>query len=119
MTVHSSRRAFLAASVQFPALLATTNTSDAYWGLVRSQFAFSEDRVPMNAANLCPAPRSVAERAAELTRDMDFDCSASNRAKFAKLLEESRSRVASQLGASADEIALVRNTSEANNIVNN
>jgi selenocysteine lyase/cysteine desulfurase len=119
MTVHSSRRAFLAASVQFPALLATTNTSDAYWGLVRSQFAFSEDRVPMNAANLCPAPRSVAERAAELTRDMDFDCSASNRAKFAKLLEESRSRVASQLGASADEIALVRNTSEANNIINN
>lgn len=119
MTVQSSRRAFLAASVQFPALLAATNTSDSYWGLVRSQFAFSEDRVPMNAANLCPSPRSVADRTAELTRDMDFDCSASNRAKFAKLLEESRSRVASQLGATADEVALVRNTSEANNIINN
>ena len=50
---------------------------------------------------------------------MDFDCSASNRAKFAKLLEESRARVASQMGASPDEIALVRNTSEANNIINN
>jgi selenocysteine lyase/cysteine desulfurase len=118
MTVNTSRRTFLTASVQFPALLAAT-AGDAYWSLVRSQFAFPEERVPMNAANLCPSPRAVADRVAELTRDVDYDCSASNRAKFARLLEDSRERVAAQLGASADEIALVRNTSEANNIVNN
>jgi len=73
----------------------------------------------MNAANLCPSPRVVSDRVTELTRDIDRDCSSQNRAKFAKLLEQSRGKVAAQLGVSADEIALVRNTSEANNTINN
>ena len=72
----------------------------------------------MNAANLCPSPRAVAERVRELTRDIDVDCSFPNRAKFGPLLEKSREAVAAQLGVTADEIALVRNTSEANNVVN-
>ncbi|HEY7818716.1 MAG TPA: aminotransferase class V-fold PLP-dependent enzyme, partial [Vicinamibacteria bacterium] len=92
---------------------------EAYWGLVRAQFSFSEEKVPMNAANLCPSPRSVAERVTELTTDIDRDCSFNNRAKFEDLLESSRSKVAGQLGVSAEEIALVRNTSEANNTINN
>lgn len=91
---------------------------EAYWELVRAQFSFREARVPMNAANLCPSPRAVADRVEALTRDIDRDCSFENRAKFRALLEESRGRVAAQLGADADEIALVRNTSEANNTVN-
>lgn len=93
--------------------------SEPYWRLVRSQFSFREDRVPMNAANLCPTPAHVASRVEELTRDVDIDCSFQNRDKFASLLENTRSKVAAQLGASADEIALVRNTSEANNTINN
>ena len=92
---------------------------ESYWGLVRAQFPFREERVPMNAANLCPSPRSVAARVEDLTRDIDRDCSFDNRAKFRGLTEESRAAVAAQLGVSADEIALVRNTSEANNTVNN
>jgi selenocysteine lyase/cysteine desulfurase len=55
----------------------------------------------------------------ELTADIDRDCSFNNRAKFADLLEGSRAKVAGQLGVSPEEIALVRNTSEANNTVNN
>ena len=39
--------------------------------MVRQQFAFGESKVPMNAANLCPSPRVVAEQVAELTRDID------------------------------------------------
>lgn len=96
-----------------------TPSGDPYWNLVRSQFAFSEDHVPMNAANLAPSPRVVSDRVSNLTRDIDVDCSFNNRAKFKKLLEEARSKVAQHLGVSADEIALVRNTSEANNIINN
>ncbi|MFQ5789237.1 MAG: aminotransferase class V-fold PLP-dependent enzyme, partial [Acidobacteriota bacterium] len=61
----------------------------------------------------------VAERVTELTRDIDVDCSFNNRAKFRKLREESRRKVAEHLGVSPEEIALVRNTSEANNIINN
>lgn len=91
---------------------------EAYWEQVRAQFAFREERVPMNAANLCPSPRAVADRVEELTRDIDRDCSFNNRAKFSEMLEESRAAVAAQLGVGPDEIALVRNTSEANNTVN-
>ena len=73
----------------------------------------------MNAANLCPSPRQVAEKVVELTQDIDEDCSFNNRAKFKSMLEHSRCQVANQLGVTSDEIALVRNTSEANNIINN
>ena len=92
---------------------------EAYWELVRAQFSFTEDRVPMNAANLCPSPRSVAARVEDLTRDIDRDCSFNNRAKFRDLTEQSRAAVATQLGVNPDEIAIVRNTSEANNTINN
>jgi len=92
---------------------------ESYWSMVRSQFAFSETAVPMNAANLCPSFRAVAETVAALTYDIDRDCSFNNRAKFDGLLEDSRQVVAAQLNVSPDEIALVRNTSEANNTINN
>ncbi|HSF20283.1 MAG TPA: aminotransferase class V-fold PLP-dependent enzyme [Vicinamibacteria bacterium] len=101
------------------ALAETSLDGEPYWQLVRSQFSFREEKVPMNAANLCPSPRAVAERVTELTQDIDRDCSFNNRAKFRDLLEASRAKVAKQLRVSEDEIALVRNTSEANNTVNN
>ncbi len=133
MAQSASRRSFLselaagaaflpaaAASLgQLSPLLAAAGEGNAYWEMVRRQFPFGEEKVPMNAANLCPSPRVVAERVSELTRDIDFDCSFNNRDKFKVSLEESRRKVAEQLRVSADEIALVRNTSEANNVVNN
>lgn len=102
---------------QSPAAL-PANGAD-YWGMVRAQFAFGEQAVPMNAANLCPSFRAVADAVQRLTADIDMDCSFNNRAKFGDMLESTRSLVAEQLGVSADAIALVRNTSEANNIINN
>src|SRR5262245_6314764 len=101
------------------ALTAAPPAGEDRWQVVRQQFAFRDDKVPLNAANLCPSPRVVADRVAELTRDIDADCSFQNRARFQTLLETSRQKVAQQLGVTADEIALVRNTSEANNTVNN
>ncbi len=127
MTRRTSRRAFMGAMGAGSALavlarreLAAESIADEerYWEMVRRQFSFSEDKVPMNAANLCPAPRHVTERVADLTREIDRDCSFNNRAQFADLREESRRKVAAHLNVSADEIALVRNTSEGNNIVN-
>ncbi|MBI1353625.1 MAG: aminotransferase class V-fold PLP-dependent enzyme [Acidobacteria bacterium] len=108
-----------AALPRFASALAASTGDDGYWQAVRRQFAFAEDKVPMNAANLCPSPRAVGERVAELTRDIDADCSFQNRAKFAQLTEDARAKVAEMMGVSADEIALVRNTSESNNIINN
>jgi len=116
MSIHS-RRAFLAGFGS--AVAAPAAGGEAYWLTVRRQFPFTEERVPMNAANLCPSPRAVADRVTELTRDIDTDCSFQNRRKFADLVERARARIAAQLGVSADEVAIVRNTSEANNIINN
>lgn len=124
---NTSRRDFLkttsamiaGASSVFPRLAKAQTGSADYWQMVRAQFAFTDMAVPMNAANLCPSFRAVAENVALLTADIDIDCSFNNRAKFNALLENSRSLVADQLGVSADEVALVRNTSEANNIINN
>ena len=99
--------------------LGAASNDGSYWEMVRRQFPFREARVPMNAANLCPAPRVVAEAVAELSHDIDVDCSFNNRGKFKTMLELSRKQVADQLGVDSDEVALVRNTSEANNIINN
>ncbi len=96
-----------------------TMADEDYWRLVRSQFSFTDDAVPMNAANLCPSFRAVAEQVSLLTADIDRDCSFENRAKFSGLLDASRTAVAAQLNVSPREVALVRNTSEANNIINN
>jgi selenocysteine lyase/cysteine desulfurase len=96
-----------------------SDREELYWSEVRAQFEFRDDKVPMNAANLCPSPRAIAQRVTELTRDIDVDCSFNNREKFKKLLESSRSKIAGQLGVTSDEVALVRNTSEANNVINN
>ncbi len=100
-------------------LLAATSSDEAFWQVVRYQFAFSEEKVPMNAGNLCPSPEAVSQHVTDVTRDIDIDCSFQNRDKFKQTLEDSRSKVAAQLGVSPDEIALVRNTSEANNVINN
>ncbi len=132
MVPETSRRSFLKRLAGGAALLPAAKAlgeshsplpapdeGEAYWEMVREQFPFREEKVPMNAANLCPAPRVVTDRVVALTRDINMDCSFNNRAKFAQLREESRSKVAQHLGVSADEIALVRNTSEANNTINN
>ena len=131
MVYQASRRSFLrglaggaalwtAASLgELSPLLAAASESEFYWQMIRWQFPFREGKIPMNAANLCPSPLPIAERVTELTRDIDIDCSFNNRAKFSDLLTTSRQKVAEHLHVSTDEIALVRNTSEANNIINN
>jgi isopenicillin-N epimerase len=127
MTSFNSRRGFLKTSTTLVAGAAASSSisfaqqtdGEDFWDMVRNQFSFTEKAVPMNAANLCPSFRAVSEKVALLTADIDQDCSFNNRAKFSGLLEQTRSLVAAQLNVSLDEIALVRNTSEANNIINN
>ena len=80
-----SRRAFLRATAATPIALPFARSAsaddEALFRMVRREFPFDEDKVPMNAANLCPSPRSVADRVSELTRDIDRDCSFQNRGK--------------------------------------
>ncbi len=126
METTTSRRQFLqntallvgASALSQRAHPQSSNTGEDYWEQVRAQFSFTENAVPMNAANLCPSFRAVAENVQLLTADIDQDCSFNNRGKFGDLLDNARASVAKQLNVSPDEIALVRNTSEANNMIN-
>ena len=101
------------------ALRADEPADEDFWRLVKAAFPLREGLIFMHAANLCPSPISVQQRVFELTRDVDRDASSSNRRKFGQLREESRSALARFLGAEADEIAIVRNTSSANATVVN
>jgi selenocysteine lyase/cysteine desulfurase len=60
----------------------------------------------------------VSAEVTRYTQLIDVDPSFQNRDQFAEHLETSRAAVAGQLGIKVDEVALVRNTSEANNIIN-
>ncbi|MCI0487151.1 MAG: aminotransferase class V-fold PLP-dependent enzyme [Blastocatellia bacterium] len=88
---------------------------ETFWRMVKQQFLMKDGLILMNAANLCPSPHMVMEKVCALTRDEDADASFQNRAKFRTLLEESRKKLAAFTGATQDEIAIVRNTSEGNN----
>jgi len=80
-------------------------------------FGFTDDNVPMNAANLCPMPSSVTTAHARYAQALDLSLSPASRRSVEGLKEDARSRLAVMLGTSADELAIVRNTSEANNVV--
>ncbi len=100
--------------------LGSTDTAgESFWRLVKEQFAIRPGIILLNAANLCPSPHMVRDRVFRLTEDLDGDVSFQNRAKFNTLLDESRRKLAAFMGASEDEIAIVRNTSEANNFIVN
>jgi selenocysteine lyase/cysteine desulfurase len=82
-----------------------------------SEFGFDDASVPMNAANLCPMPTSVTNAHAKYAAELDRSLSTASRRSVEALKEDARSRVAAMLGITADELAIVRNTSEANNVI--
>ena len=92
---------------------------EEFWIQVKENFSIRKGLIMLNAANLCPSPYPVQQRVFELTRDIDADPSSHNRKKFADLRETSRNALAEYLGARPEEIAIVRNTSEGNNMVIN
>ncbi len=80
-------------------------------------FGFADNKVPMNAANLCPMPISISRAVARFGDDLDIDMSGPNRRRVEAHKNSAREGLARQLGVTPDEIAIVRNTSEANNVV--
>jgi selenocysteine lyase/cysteine desulfurase len=128
-----TRREFLHRSAGFPAswtaFAAALQTAapasgapggrseEVLWQLVRRQFPLEEGLVYLNAANVCPASRPVWDRYAALLRDFQANPSFQNRDKYHALRESVRSKLAALLGASADEVAITRNTSEGTNLI--
>ncbi|MCY3792990.1 MAG: hypothetical protein OXG51_01275, partial [Gammaproteobacteria bacterium] len=94
-----------------------TSGDEAFWEQVKAQFPIRPGLTMMNSANLCPTHYPVLESLFGLTRNLDGDVSFQNRAKFAGTKDEARSRLAGYVGAEPEEIAITRNTTEANNII--
>jgi selenocysteine lyase/cysteine desulfurase len=90
---------------------------EAYWTQVRAAFPLRDGIAPMNAANLCPAPRVVNDAVEQAMRDVEGDVSSQNRSKYGDLLDDLRVRLGAYLGADPAEVAVVRNTTEANNVI--
>jgi len=92
---------------------------EAFWREVKKQFIIDKKLIVMNAANLAPSPIPVMETLFELTRGVDRDVSSQNRSKFSTLRQQTREAVAAYIGARPEEVAIVRNTTEGNNMVIN
>ncbi len=113
------RREFLQAigSASLAGSLITYTSAAAVASSAVPAFGFSDNRVPMNAANLCPMPSSVSDAHARYAHELDLDLSSANRKRIEAMKEAARSEIAGLLGTSADELAIVRNASEGNNVI--
>ena len=115
------RRNFIKGLSLSPIALSVTGYKKAVADFVsyspEKAFGFSNNKVPMNAANLCPMPISISKTIADFNEDLDIDMSGMNRSRIGSMKEEARAGLAKQLHVKKEEIAITRNTSESNNII--
>ena len=90
---------------------------EAYWELVKKQFAVPSNLIMLNAANLCPSPFSISSKAFEYSANLNKDVSFQYRAVFTERRKQSLALLADFVGADKEEIGITRNTSEANCII--
>ena len=93
--------------------------NEPFWEQIKKQFPIRPNLIMMNSANLCPTHYGVLETLFGLTRNLEGDVSFQNRAKFREEKANARSLLAQYVGADPEEIAIIRNTSEGNNIIVN
>ena len=91
----------------------TGTLDEAYWWKVRSQFNMVDGLTYMNNGTLGPMPRVVFEANERYMREIMEN---PTDAGHAEELEAVREKVAQFVGATADEIALTRSTTEGMNI---
>ena len=115
----SGEESYQSMKVSAGGLSATDPGDEQFWLKVKNQFPIKKNLIMMNAANLCPSPIPVQKTLIDFTIDEDHDASSINRRKFGVMKDETRKRLAEILGADADEIVIVRNTTEGNNVVVN
>jgi selenocysteine lyase/cysteine desulfurase len=100
-------------------LPAGPTAGEPFWKTVRDQFVMPPELAVMNAANLCPASRPVAEVLTRESRSVDADPSPTNRSRLMPEKENTRKALAAFLRVTPEEIIITRNTSESNNMVSN
>lgn len=120
-----SRETFLSFATEFAKLIKSLRKEGdtaVDWDAVRGMFDFDDyaDVVPINAANLCPSIHNVQVFVNHMGIDMNKDVSIQKRTSvFATIIDFARALIANQLNISTDELAFMRNSTEANNVINN
>lgn len=114
---------FAGAAGTVPAVMLSRNNgvADCLPNELIETFGHSVAMLPMNAANLCPTLQVVLEKQAHYTRMLNADVSLVKRRDFnTDFIAPARKKLAEMIGVSKPEnIAFVRNTSEANSTINN
>jgi selenocysteine lyase/cysteine desulfurase len=95
----------------------THSKDEAYWTSIKAQFSVPENRVMMNAANLCPSPDVVRDKMIEFTNALNRDVSFQYRDVFTELRKKSLRMLSAFVGADEAEIGITRNTSESNGMI--
>jgi len=108
-----TRRSLLAGS----AIAAQLRAAAPNWDSIRAGFPLKQGLLYFNAANIAPAPNSVWREYHKQLADFQANPAFQNREQYKTLAEAVRGRIARYVKADAGEIAILRNTSEGNNLI--
>lgn len=97
--------------------LALARDEEAYWQLIKSQFRFEDDIRYFNHASLGTSPLTVIDATETYRRTLESYPSKYMWGGWDDQVELVREKGAQLLGAAAEEIALIHNTTEGMNIV--
>ena len=96
--------------------VADGSADGGYWEKVRKQFMLEEGFSYMNTGTLGPTPRPVWQAMNEYWRLMAVNPNEKSQI-FQDHVDQIRAKVATFLGATTDEIAITRNTTEGNTVL--
>lgn len=88
-------------------------SNELYWSEIQKSFSVSRNIINLNTAGVCPSPKIVTDTVVDLTWEYEEVPSLMAFTKFPPLLETVRFDLARLFGSEAEEIAIVRNTTEA------
>ncbi len=91
--------------------------SEAYWEMVKAQFTFAGDLYYFNNASLGPSPEPVADATEGFRRTLDGFPSKYMWGGWNTDKEQTREKAAQAVGVSAEEVALIHNTTEGMNVI--
>jgi selenocysteine lyase/cysteine desulfurase len=110
-------RRLLARAESVATALANPDEGEDYWEIVKSQFPFLPGLYYFNNGSLGPSPSLVIDATEKFRRTLDAYQSKYMWGGWNNEKESVRGKAAALFGATADEIALIHNTTEGMNVV--
>ncbi|NER11920.1 aminotransferase class V-fold PLP-dependent enzyme [Leptobacterium flavescens] len=101
----------------YPADLKTDEDTEAFWEAIKKQFVFAPGLHYFNNASLGPSPKMVQEESEKFRKTLDGFPSKYMWGGWNEEKEEVRQKVADMFSVSAEEIALIHNTTEGMNLI--